>query len=245
MEKNYLLKRIYFLLFDRYILKNAWKVIFSGHIEYGDVDFLIKNINKKIVHNGQDIKDLNFSFSNITSEHRPVFGFLGRVDNYHKGLDKLFSGFCQYKKNGGRGILWVVGDGNDKSLLIEYSIKNGLFNDVVFWGAKYGDEKYNLIANMDVFVHTSRFEGFPMAVLEAAGLGKPLLLSKGTNFGKHVDKFKSGIVLNENTTIEIKDALFLFERYEKEGRLEEFSENSLNMIKTDFNWNAICEQLIH
>ncbi|NIP32883.1 MAG: glycosyltransferase, partial [Aliifodinibius sp.] len=36
-----------------------------------------------------------------------------------------------------------------------------LENAVIFHGAKFEDEKLNLLAHMDVFIHTSRWEGLP------------------------------------------------------------------------------------
>lgn len=240
MQKNKYLKKIFLLLFDRYILKYAWKVHFLGKSEYSYIDLLVKNINKTLIPNGQNMDELNFNHTRIPRKKSPVFGFLGRIDIYHKGLDILIKGFLNYKKNGGNGVLWIIGDGGDmKKILSSYNT-----NDIIFFGSKFGNDKLNLIANMDVFIHTSRFEGFPMAVLEASGLGVPLLISENTNFGDYVREFKCGIVMSENNPQEVVNSLSKYEKLYINGELDLISQNSINMIKSTFNWNTISEKLL-
>ena len=83
---------------------------------------------------------------------------------------------------------------------------------------------------MDAFIHTSRFEGFPMALLEAAGLGLPLIVSEGTNFGNYVKKFNSGLVMSKNNQRELQRLLFLFEDLYNKNDHKLISDNSKKMI---------------
>ena len=46
---------------------------------------------------------------------------------------------------------------------------------------KDGEEVLRCLLACDVFVHTSRSEGMPMAVLEAMAMGRPCLVTPGTN----------------------------------------------------------------
>ena len=240
IQKNKYLKKIFFLLFDRYVLKHAWKAHFLGKSEYSYIDVLIKNINKILIPNGQNMQELNFNYKRLKRKKSPVFGFLGRIDIYHKGLDILIQGFLDYKKNGGSGVLWIIGDGGDmKKILSSYNT-----NDIIFFGSKFGNDKLNLIANMDVFIHTSRFEGFPMAVLEASGLGVPLLISENTNFGDYVRESECGIVISKNNSKEVADSLSKYENLYINGELNLISQNSVNMIKSTFNWTTISEKLL-
>ena len=244
MKKSFLAKKIFFTLFDRYILKNAWKVQFLGKSEYFHIDSLITDIHKILIPNGQNLDELKFEYKEIKSSKRPVFGFVGRINAYTKGLDILFDGFLNYKQNGGNGMLWIIGDGPDLNKLISFSKDNNLEDEVFFYGAKFGNEKLNLIANMDMFVHTSRFEGFPMAVLEAAGLGKPLLVSKETNFSDYVNQYNCGLVLLKNNKINVSKQMSFFELNVEELKYLEMRNNAIEMVKNEFSWDNISERLM-
>jgi glycosyltransferase involved in cell wall biosynthesis len=244
LKKNWLIKSIFFSIFDGCILRNAWKVQFLGQSEYDYIDTKIKNINKILVPNGQNLEDLKFDYKKIISDKKPIFGFVGRIDKHHKGLDKLFNGFLAYKRSGGKGVLWIIGDGPDRNHLENFIIENDLEGDIIFFGSKFNNEKLNLISNMDIFIHTSRFEGFPMAVLEAAGLRKPLLISKETNFSKYVEKYHAGLVLNVNNSMEIAETLNKFEKIYHTNKLQVLSINAYEMIENHFTWNGIVKELL-
>jgi len=244
LQKRYWFKKIFFILFDSYILKNAWKVHFLGMSEYQYIDTMLQNINKIIVPNGQNLDELKFEYSEIKSIQRPIFGFVGRIDIYVKGLDILFDGFLEYKRKGGNGILWIIGDGLNLKKLAIFVKENRLTEDIIFYGSKFRNEKLNIIANMDVFVHTSRFEGFPMAVLEAAGLGKPIMVSKETNFGEYVKKYNCGWVLEVNKSNEIEQKLFELEKVYLKGGLTDITQNSLKMIENHFGWVKIANEIL-
>ena len=243
LQKKYYMKKIFFALFDSYILKHAWKVQFLGESEYLYIDNLITGINKVLIPNGQNIDELKFEYTKILSSKYPIFGFIGRIDIFHKGLDLLFDAFYIYKGNGGKGILWIVGDGVDLEKLKFLAKEKGLENEIIFHGSKFGNEKFNLIANMDIFVHTSRFEGFPMAVLEAAGLGKPLLISKETNFGTLVKDYDCGIVIENNVPKNIASSLKAFELLEH-NKIQLMKKNAIKMLQTELNWKHIAQKLL-
>jgi glycosyltransferase involved in cell wall biosynthesis len=242
-KKSFYVKKIFFYFFDSYVLNHAWKVQFLGKSEYQYIDSLITSISKVLIPNGQNMDELNFSYTKIYSTKRPVFGFLGRIDIHTKGLDYLFDAFLTYKIDGGKGVLWMVGDGKDLERLKLLSKEYELENDIIFFGSKYGNSKLNLIFNMDIFVHTSRFEGFPMAVLEAAGLRRPLLVSEGTNFGSFVKEYQCGMVIGEGTLNNTPSLLKAFELL-TEGEIKLMQDNAIKMIQKKFNWESISEKLL-
>ena len=71
--------------------------------------------------------------------------------------------------------LWLIGDGPDRTRLVEQAIALGIRDRVVFAGDR-GDVR-DWIAAMDIFVHPTHFEGLPLAVLEAMAMGKPVITS--------------------------------------------------------------------
>lgn len=240
MKKNFFKKYLFFKLFDKYILKNAWKVQFLGKSEFTYIDSLVENINKVIIPNGQDLNELKFEYKNLKNDDDLIFGFVGRIDKFHKGLDLLIEGYKIYKEQNGKAKLWIVGDGQDLEYLKKYTKENNLQDLVTFFGSKFGSEKLNLMKNMDVFIHTSRFEGFPMAILESFGLNVPILISDETNVGKYVTKYNVGILLKENTPSEISKEMLNLNK----NIINQWKKNIPNMVSTEFMWPEISKRIV-
>lgn len=244
LEKNAFQKKIYLNLFERWILKHAKRVHFLGKSEAEHIDSLIRLNNKVVIPNGQDMDDLTFEYSQLVKRKQPVFGFCGRMDMYYKGLDMLLEAFFEYKRKNGQGALWLIGDGEDQSYLYEQVCKSDMHEHVTFYGKKFGEEKLNIIANMDAFVHPSRSEGSPTAVLEAAGLGIPCLISTATNMGEIIESNGAGIHIKENNPLKISEALFKAEQMFFAGELKPMGARASQLVKSEFNWSVIARKLM-
>jgi glycosyltransferase involved in cell wall biosynthesis len=173
---------------------------------------------------------------------RPVFGFIGRLDMVTKGLDLLLEGFALYKRGGGRGVLWLLGDGPHREELERLAVSLNLADNVVLLGARFKEDKLQALANMDLVVSTSRRDVMPTGCLEAAAMGKPLLVSRETNLGDYVESFQSGIVLDENKPARIAEALRIFEGKYFAHDLGSFGRNSRAMIENELNWERVAEK---
>lgn len=69
--------------------------------------------------------------------------------------------------------LWIVGDGEDRAKLERIAETRGLGDFVRFCG--WREDAKELIADSDLFLLPSRWEGMPNALLEAAALGRATL----------------------------------------------------------------------
>jgi glycosyltransferase involved in cell wall biosynthesis len=195
LRQNGLVKRIFIALFDGPMLAHADLVHAVCEGERNDIERMVPGARTITVPNGQDLRFLDGFVATAMSSPRPVFGFSGRLDMTTKGLDLLLEGFAEYKRSGGQGVLWVLGEGRDRPTLENMVDSLGLADEVLFLGARFKDEKLQALANMDLFVLTSRRDVMPTSCLEAAAMGKPLLVSKETNLGDYVTAFDAGIVL--------------------------------------------------
>lgn len=72
----------------------------------------------------------------------------------------------------------IVGDGPDRSMLEALARRLGVTDRVEFLGNRTRTETLELLARGDVFVQPSLYEGHSLALLEAAGLGLPLVVSR-------------------------------------------------------------------
>ena len=244
LEKNKWVKKVYINRFERHILRDAKKVQFLGQSEFDHISKIIRLQNKVVIPNGQDFGELNFEFHRMQRRHEPLFGFCGRLDTYYKGLDTLLDGFAGYCQHGGKGELWLIGDGPDRPKLEAQAKTLKITDRVSFMGARYGKDKLNRIANMDLFCHPSRSEGSPTAVLEAAALGIPVMVSTATNVGVQVEAAGCGIHLRQSNAKSIEKAFKTFSELYNTGDHHTMSDRAKKMVCENFNWKAISNRLI-
>jgi glycosyltransferase involved in cell wall biosynthesis len=242
LRQNGLAKKIFIALFDAPMLARAVLVHAVCEGERRDILRQVPRARVVTVPNGQDLSFLEGFVAKPMPSPRPVFGFIGRLDMVTKGLDLLLDGFAYYKRRGGRGVLWLLGDGPHRQELERLAVSLNLADNVVFLGARFKEEKLQAIANMDLVVSTSRRDVMPTGCLEAAAMGKPLLVSRETNLGDYVESFQSGIVLAENKPALIADALSMFEAKYFSHDLAGFGRNSRAMIENELNWQRIAER---
>lgn len=118
------------------------------------------------------------------------FLFLGRLHVEHKGLDVLLEACGKAREPLLRRNLEVVivgPDVNGSRRLLENRIRAlGLETLVRLADAAVGDQKRDWFRSADLFVHPSRTEGHPTAVLEAMSYGLPVLVTPGTNVAEEV-----------------------------------------------------------
>ncbi|WP_144505528.1 glycosyltransferase [Bacillus mycoides] len=110
---------------------------------------------------------------------------VGRL-NYQKGFEMAIEA-CEVLKEEGYKIIWyVVGEGEERSVLermIEEKKLNGTF---ILLGIK--ENPYPYIREADIYVQSSRFEGKSIAIDEAKILQKPIVV---TNFSTVKDQIKN------------------------------------------------------
>ena len=165
------------------MLKNATKVIALTENE--------KNLYREmgvnpscveIIPNGLDIEEVRSKIRpgqfrkkfNMPPDEKIVL-FLGRL-NQTKGIDLLIRSFAIARLP--NTCLVVVGpDDGCLSMAKRIAQDHGVQNQVLFTGPIYGDEKYSVYYDADVFVRSSSLEGMPMAVIESVVCGTPVIIT--------------------------------------------------------------------
>ena len=245
MEQNAIVKKYYFSFIEKYILKNAKAVHLLGKSEVENVKRLLPKLNNTVmIPNGQNLSQIPTFSIDKSQREKPIFGFLGRLDKNHKGLDLLLDGFAMYIQNGGIGTLELVGNGEDMDFLVNQANELGINEKLIFHGAKFGDEKFEYLANFDIFVHTSRMEGFPTAVLEAAAMALPCLCSEATNANDYLREWNAGYTYEENTPENIAEQLQLAEQDFLNKSILRKGQNARKMIEKAFTWEVVSTDLI-
>ncbi|MEL7533445.1 MAG: glycosyltransferase [Bacteroidota bacterium] len=243
-QVNSLKKKWYFKVFDAFILRKASAVQFLGETQFHAVDRLLPLQRKVLIPNGQNLEELDFEWAPMDRPQDPIISFCGRLDARTKGLDLLFAALQAHAKEGGRCHLWIIGDGEDREWLKNEAADRGISDRIVFWGSQYGNEKLNLLAHSDAFVHTSRNEGMPTGVLEAAGLGLPCILSPETNLSGIFAEHQAGWRAAPNTVEAITDALHQVEQAWETQQIKSLGQNAKELVATEFNWDRIAERVL-
>lgn len=242
MKKNHLAKSIYSILFEDRIIRDSKAIHALG--KHGEADqFTSPHLKRKvfIVPNGHipsDEKRL------ATSDKDPLaLCFCGRLAVRQKGLDLLLEAIKLTLNNGIDTHLDLIGDGSERAELESQARALEITHAVTFHGMKVGHEKDQLLKSADVFVHTSRWDGIPMAALEAAGIGLPLLVTPQTNMADYVLENHAGYIIANPSPNDIASGIAIAAQDKKNGRLASKGEAARSMIFSKFSWENISHML--
>lgn len=103
---------------------------------------------------------------------RPRMVAMGRLST-EKGFDLLLSAFAQTANRQQHWSLLILGDGPEQGNLLDQAEKLGI-RDRVHLPGLVSDPIF-VLRKCDLFILSSRFEGFPNALLEAMGSGLPVV----------------------------------------------------------------------
>jgi glycosyltransferase involved in cell wall biosynthesis len=148
-----------------------------------------------VVGNGTDLPPADRA-ARPGTEAAVRFLFIGRLDLHHKGLDLLLEAWqiASPRLRAANASLTIHGPSVAGSAdRLHEMVGDWELGDLVsVEGPVLGEEKARAFSSADVFVHTSRFEGHPIAVLESLSYGLPCLLTPGTNMGEEVVAANAG-----------------------------------------------------
>ncbi|WP_409416845.1 glycosyltransferase family 4 protein [Flavobacterium sp. PS2] len=241
MKKNTILKKVYFYFFEKRVLHIAQKIHCIGKSEVHGLKRIF-NTNKFILLPYGFENNLPIALKTITDENI-IFGFIGRLDIYTKGLDTLVKAFKKFHAKEPSSMLWIIGDSKERNTLQRLISRYLLDSSVILYGSKFGMEKDALLQKMDVFVHPSRNEGLPLSVIEAASYGKPCIVTDATNIGYEVVKYNSGKTIYSQSSKKLEGAMSeIFADYINHDKFIVMQRNAIKMVKENYNWDVLLLQ---
>ncbi len=113
--------------------------------------------------------------------------------SYEKGVDMLLHALPKIRERMPEAHLTVVGDGPERTVLENLSARLGLADVVRFAGAQADTAPF--LQDADVYVQPSRFEGWGIAVIEAAAASRPLVMTDVGCAGEVIRDGESGLVV--------------------------------------------------
>lgn len=134
-------------------------------------------------------------------EGRCVFVFIGRLDIEQKGLDLLLRAFSEVAAKHPDAALLLVGPEWQGSVarLNQMISGLGLEGAVRLHGPAFGREKFELLKSAGAFVHSSRWEGLPFAVVEAMAVGVACVVTRAADPAGLLEANHAGLVAEIST----------------------------------------------
>ncbi|HDZ8845004.1 TPA: glycosyltransferase [Aeromonas veronii] len=148
----------------------------------------------QVVYNPVDIEGImRKSHEPITSEGQIKVIAIGRLCNAQKGFDILLAA---HKINIDAGVkyhLTILGEGDDRAGLESFININNIGDSTKLLGFK--ENPYPYLADGDLFVMSSHYEGYPVVLVEAMALGKAIVSTNCTGPNEALDGGKYGVLV--------------------------------------------------
>ncbi len=167
--------------------------------------------------------------------------YLGRL-HFKKGVDILIEAWAELAGRFPEAVLVMAGpDCEGTRVSLELSIvQRGLSGRVVFTGMLAPAMKWSALANAHCFTLPSYSEGLSVAVLEALGMGVPVIISDRCNLPE-VQQYNAGWQIRA-TADELTEALQEMLRNEPAANAERGSRGR-RLVHDRFSWPVVGRQM--
>ena len=162
----------------------------------------------------------------------------GRLDDSIKDFSFLIEAFSQSKVWKNDFQLVILGDGKDKEILQKLAASSECFGQVLF--LPFTKNPFEIIKNAHCVTLTSKYEGFPMVLVESLSLGTPVVsLDIISGPSEIVQHQKNGLLIAERSLPLFAEALqkICFD----EKLYNEMKENAKPSV-AQFSMQAISEK---
>lgn len=160
-----------------------------------------------------------------------------------KGFDRLIKVHASLRSDGFNNCLYILGEGELRKTLESLADSLGLADSVHFLG--FHANPYRYVSRADLFVCSSRREGFSTAVSEALLLGVPVvstrcsgaeeLLGKNNEYGIVVDNTEEGIYAGVKAMIADKAMLNRYREAAKMRSTQFCTETTVGAVEEIFD----------
>ena len=174
-------------------------------------------------------------------KNKRIVLFLSRM-HYKKGLDILCKAWTAASAKFPEAHLVLAGPDCDniRSVIQRRVEELGIGATVSFTGMLRGAMKWSALSAAELFVLPSYSEGFSVAVLEAMGMGVPVLISRPCNFPEVAEE-GCGLVIDP-TARDLQEALFWL-LSANSSELAKMGSRGRKLVASRFTWSAIGHQI--
>ena len=241
-ERKGKFRKLLFRLAMRVVLRNREiRFLVASDAEIKSISALFPKVQIDKV--GLGIPETIANGRNVLNEkHEPVRLLCFSRISEKKRIDLCIRALAELNKDGTRFLLTIVGTGDP--ILVEALkslTKNMNLDDQVAFRGHVADEVEirRIFEDSDIFLLPSENENFAIAVSESIGFSVPVIVSKFVAMHDFVDKYSTGLTLENLGVADVVDAIlrveadyYLFrDNCEKFRNLLSWSNSSRNWIK--------------
>ena len=185
------------------------------------------------------------------SEDTLLIGIVGRLvpikgHRYFLDAAKIIS--SQFTVHSSQLKFVIVGDGELREELEDYTKKLGIANDVIFTGFRQDLPK--IYADLDIVVLTSLNEGTPVSIIEAMAAGKPVVATNVGGVSSLVKNNVNGFLVSPQDAKALSDAIIkllknsdLRQKMGREGQSSVFPHYDISQLvkRVDFLYSSLMK----
>lgn len=233
LQKSKIKKAIANTFLFRSLINHARGFIFLNENEKNDSQY--RTDKDLIIPNGIKADEINI----VKTRNEPVFYFIGRYDFNHKGLDYLLKALAILDRKKVSINVHFYGCGNPQEER-EINETISLFNTlkVSNLGVIKKDEQIEALSALGIMLLTSRYEGFPMSVLEAWNYGNPCIVTRGTNVSDEVVANNLGWMTQLDANSIANTILLAKDEYEKNK--DQYIRHTRDYVRKKYDWDEIA-----
>ncbi len=176
------------------------------------------------------------------SDTNPTFNLvaIGSLEQLYKAPDVVIAAISQLKKEGCKVILHWLGGGKYQKEMETLAGRLDVSDCVCFYGNVSRDVVEAMLQSSDLFIHVSRTEGLPRAIIEAMAKGLPVV---GSNVGGIPELLSKEAIVSANDVNGLVDKIKQFindhafyNAQSKRNLLEarKYEDSILTNIRNDF-----------
>jgi len=166
------------------------------------------------------------SILNITASSK-IIASMGRL-GHEKGFDLLIEAFAKIVPDSPGWHLAIIGEGPERQNLEDLVARFGIGSRVHFLGRLNSPQEF--LRQADLFVMSSRYEGFPNALCEAMSCGLPVVSTDCPSGPREIIRDGvDGVLIPPNSSKELADAMQRLIADEAERK--RLSENSHQILE--------------
>lgn len=194
----------------------------------------------KVIYNPipkEEILEKSLKKSDIYFNEKINIVTVGRL-NKQKGYDILLKAHKELLEEELDYNLYILGEGKERKKLEQYIKDNNMEKNTFLLGFK--ENPYPYIREADIFISSSRYEGYPLVICEAICLEKPIIATKCTGPNEILEGGKYGLLAEVENIESLKENIKkLILNKELRKKYSELSKER----KLIFNENKVIEQI--
>lgn len=211
---------------EKFEIRSKKRVIYAG--------VFTEEVGKKEVENFVSNYDLSDSF--------PILSFISPLSWKMKveGIKRLIEAFGIVKETYPKAKLLIVGDGIYRIKLERFVEMNKMTGEVIFTG--FVESSVIPLSVTDIYTHISLQETLSISILEAMGMGKPIIAAKIGGVPELILDGGNGILVGLEPK-EIADRIIGLSGDRK--RMEILGKNAQKTAKERYDWEDIAQKFIN